>query len=91
MKPLFKLLKKKKADESILLHVSNIADFAEEREYVKANDSYMRLSIGNAPWPLGVTGVGIHARSAMERIASSHIARKPRFICSVAKSTRRFE
>ena len=31
-----------------------------EREYLKASDQYIQLSIGNAPWPIGVTSVGIH-------------------------------
>uniref|UniRef100_Q99633-2 Isoform 2 of Pre-mRNA-splicing factor 18 n=1 Tax=Homo sapiens TaxID=9606 RepID=Q99633-2 len=25
------------------------------REYVKANDAYLQMAIGNAPWPIGVT------------------------------------
>lgn len=34
----------------------------QKRQYQKANDSYLRLSIGNAPWPIGVTMVGyVHA------------------------------
>eukprot|EP00983_Pelagomonas_calceolata_P014596 463696-Pelagomonas_calceolata.AAC.7 len=36
-----------------------------------ANDIYLRLAIGNAPWPIGVTSVGIHERSAREKI--SHV------------------
>lgn len=28
------------------------------RQYQRANDSYLRLSIGNAAWPIGVTMVG---------------------------------
>lgn len=43
------------------------------REYVKANDAYLRLSIGNAPWPMGVTMVGIHERSAREKIFSNQV------------------
>lgn len=39
-----------------------------------ANDAYLRLSIGNAPWPIGVTMVGIHERSARERIHSNQVA-----------------
>lgn len=30
----------------------------QKRQYQRANDSYLRLSIGNAPWPIGVTMVG---------------------------------
>lgn len=31
----------------------------------------MELAIGNAPWPMGVTMVGIHERSGRSRIFSS--------------------
>lgn len=34
------------------------------------------MAIGNAPWPIGATMVGIHARPGRERIASKHVARK---------------
>ncbi|MNE96949.1 Prp18 domain protein [compost metagenome] len=45
-----------------------------QREYVKAHGIYLELSIGNAPWPMGVTMVGIHERSARERIETGQIA-----------------
>ena len=35
----------------------------------------MDLSIGNAPWPIGVTMVGIHERSGRAKIFTSEIAR----------------
>lgn len=41
---------------------------AQERRYVNANDGYLRLSIGKAAWPIGVTMVGIHERSAREKL-----------------------
>lgn len=44
------------------------------REYLRANDAYLRLSIGNAPWPIGVTMVGIHERSGREKIFSNNVA-----------------
>lgn len=43
------------------------------REYIKANDFYYSLGIGNAPWPMGVTMVGIHERSGRSKIFSSEI------------------
>jgi pre-mRNA-splicing factor 18 len=46
-----------------------------KREYVQANDAYLRLAIGNAPWPIGVTMVGIHERSAREKIFTNQVAR----------------
>jgi len=45
------------------------------RDYVHASDIYYLLSIGNAPWPIGVTMVGIHERSAREKIFSNQVAR----------------
>ncbi|KAI9095210.1 Prp18 domain-containing protein, partial [Phlyctochytrium arcticum] len=74
MKPFFKQLKKKVLPADVVIRVCEIARFMQEREYLKANDSYLRLSIGNAPWPIGVTMVGIHERSAREKIFSSQVA-----------------
>lgn len=46
-----------------------------ERNYIKANEFFLEMAIGNAPWPIGATMVGIHARPGRERIASKHVAR----------------
>lgn len=35
---------------------------------------YIKLAIGNAPWPIGVTMVGIHERSAREKIYTNSVA-----------------
>jgi len=32
------------------------------------------MAIGNAPWPIGVTMVGIHARTGREKISSRYVA-----------------
>ena len=32
------------------------------------------MAIGNAPWPIGVTMVGIHARTGREKIFAQQIA-----------------
>ncbi|KAI8817662.1 Prp18 domain-containing protein, partial [Fimicolochytrium jonesii] len=74
MKPFFKQLKKKALQPDVLMRICEIAKLMQEREYLQANDSYLRLSIGNAPWPIGVTMVGIHERSAREKIFSSQVA-----------------
>jgi len=34
----------------------------------------LEIAIGNAPWPMGVTMVGIHERSGRSKIFSSQIA-----------------
>ena len=41
---------------------------------LQANDAYLSMAIGNAPWPIGVTMVGIHARTGREKIFSQQIA-----------------
>ena len=45
-----------------------------ERDYLAATDKYIKLAIGNAPWPIGVTMVGIHERSAREKIHTQSVA-----------------
>lgn len=42
--------------------------------FIQANDAYLQMAIGNAPWPIGVTMVGIHARTGREKIFSKHVA-----------------
>ena len=42
----------------MLVRIAEIVHYMQSRQYSKANDSYLRLSIGNAPWPIGVTMVG---------------------------------
>ena len=44
------------------------------KEYVRANDIYMQLCIGNSPWPMAVTMVGIHERSGRSKIYTSQVA-----------------
>jgi hypothetical protein len=34
---------------------------------------YLRTAIGNAPWPIGLTMVGIHERTGREKISSSKV------------------
>lgn len=72
--PFFRMLKRDELYDDILSHVVDIVGFLQEREYVRANDTYLRMSIGNAPWPIGVTMVGIHERSAHEKINTGSVA-----------------
>ncbi|KAH8668313.1 hypothetical protein BX600DRAFT_459694 [Xylariales sp. PMI_506] len=68
MVPLFRRFEKDELDDDILKPVVEIVQAAQERRYVDANDGYLRLSIGKAAWPIGVTMVGIHERSAREKL-----------------------
>lgn len=74
LKPLFKQLTKNKVSDDILRHLTNICKFLMERDYVQANSAYLQMAIGNAPWPIGVTMVGIHARTGREKIFAQNIA-----------------
>ena len=58
------------------LHVSDIHTLYQFQclSYMQANDAYLSMAIGNAPWPIGVTMVGIHARTGREKIFSQQIA-----------------
>ncbi|KAF7557357.1 hypothetical protein G7046_g6052 [Stylonectria norvegica] len=68
MKPLFRKFEQGELDDSLLEPVVEIVKALQERRYVDANDGYLRLSIGKAAWPIGVTMVGIHERSAREKL-----------------------
>ncbi|EFP77460.1 mRNA splicing protein prp18 [Puccinia graminis f. sp. tritici] len=74
LKPLFKSLRKRELAPDVLQAVAEIVHHMQTREYIRANDAYLRLSIGNAPWPIGVTMVGIHERSGREKIFSNNVA-----------------
>ncbi|KAJ4133663.1 hypothetical protein NW768_005251 [Fusarium equiseti] len=68
MKPLFRKFEQGELEDDILKPVVEIVQALQERRYVDANDGYLRLSIGKAAWPIGVTMVGIHERSAREKL-----------------------
>ncbi len=40
----------------------------------QAHEVYLRTAIGNAPWPIGLTMVGIHERTGREKISSSKVS-----------------
>lgn len=68
MKPLFLHFKNRDLKPLVYEKICEIVIEAQARRYVRANDVYLRLSIGNAAWPIGVTMVGIHERSAREKL-----------------------
>ncbi|XP_036373825.1 pre-mRNA-splicing factor 18 isoform X2 [Megalops cyprinoides] len=74
LRPLFRKLRKKSLPADIKESITDIIKYMLQREYVKANDAYLQMAIGNAPWPIGVTMVGIHARTGREKIFSKHVA-----------------
>ncbi len=72
VKPLLTLLKDRTISDEILRSTEKIVTLCRSREYVAANQVYLTLAIGNAPWPMGVTMVGIHERAGREKIFSQH-------------------
>mmetsp|Transcript_175 Transcript_175/g.257 ORF Transcript_175/g.257 Transcript_175/m.257 type:complete len:499 (+) Transcript_175:48-1544(+) len=74
IRSLFKLCKARTLEEGIMGKLVTIVNHSRNGEFVKAHDAYMDVAIGRAAWPIGVTMVGIHARSGRARIESSNVA-----------------
>jgi pre-mRNA-splicing factor 18 len=74
IRPLFRLLKRKECPSDIERALWCIVRAMRVRNYKEAGDLYVRVAIGNAPWPIGVTMVGIHERSAREKISANGTA-----------------
>ncbi|KAI5957465.1 hypothetical protein KGF57_003159 [Candida theae] len=64
-------LRSGKIPTEALVSLSTIIYYLQSNQFNKANESYMKLSIGNVCWPIGVVNVGIHARSSSSRITGS--------------------
>lgn len=74
IRPLLKQLVKNKLNTEILDSLYVVVQYCLMKEYMKADDKYLALGIGNSPWPMGVTMVGIHERSGRSRIFTSQVA-----------------
>ena len=70
MRPLFKRIKRRELPVDIERALFLIVKSMKERNYKKAADMYIGIAVGNAAWPIGVTSVGIHERSAREKIGA---------------------
>lgn len=62
IKPLYRLLKHRRLPSDIESALWIMTKAMQARNYREAGDIYVRVAIGNAPWPIGVTMVGIHER-----------------------------
>ncbi|XP_076941447.1 uncharacterized protein LOC143611001 [Bidens hawaiensis] len=74
LNPLFKFCRKKVLPDDIRQALMLVVNCCMKRDYLAAMDHYIRMAIGNAPWPIGVTMVGIHERSAREKIYTNSVA-----------------
>eukprot|EP01084_Bolivina_argentea_P141626 248851_1 len=67
IRALFKQLKNRTVPRDVLFKSEKLVVAAEKRNYVEAKRIFFEMAIGNAPWPMGVTMVGIHERSGRSR------------------------
>ncbi|XP_015159083.1 pre-mRNA-splicing factor 18-like [Solanum tuberosum] len=75
LNPLFNLCRKRLLNDDIRQALVVMVECCMNREYSAAMDQYLnKIAIGNAPWPIGVTMVGIHERSAREKIHANSVA-----------------
>ncbi|XP_015892111.1 uncharacterized protein LOC107426435 [Ziziphus jujuba] len=74
LNPLFKFCRKKILPDDIRQALMVVVECCLKRDYLAAMDQYIKMAIGNAPWPIGVTMVGIHERSAREKIYTNSVA-----------------
>jgi pre-mRNA-splicing factor 18 len=74
MKPLLRMVRKHTVSDDIRDSLVRLVKHALQRDYITSHERYMEMAIGNAPWPIGVTNAGIHARPARENIFSKHVA-----------------
>lgn len=74
IRPLIKLCKRKCLDPGLRSALVKMVDYCDDGEFVLANDAYILVAIGNAAWPIGVTSVGIHTRTAREAVEQKNVA-----------------
>jgi len=76
LKPLRRALRDGEVDAGVIFSLAEIAKDSGQRRYRAAKEAYMRLAIGNHPWPMGVTFVTFHDRAARHKIgegAQAHV------------------
>eukprot|EP00919_Chromeraceae_sp_WS-2016_P081624 GHVR01192858.1.p1 GENE.GHVR01192858.1~~GHVR01192858.1.p1 ORF type:complete len:398 (-),score=120.26 GHVR01192858.1:12-1205(-) len=74
LRPLIKMLKQEFVERAVLDALYEMTTCCKDRDYVRAHHVYIDLAIGKAPWPMGVTMVGIHERAAQTKIMTAQIA-----------------
>lgn len=55
----------------MITSIYNIINCCLVREFVQANDKYIDLSVGNAPWPMGEAMLSIIVRKNSQKL--SHV------------------
>lgn len=69
MKPMFRKLKQRTMAADFLGHLTDIVRLcSESRDYMAANEAYVRIAIGESQWPIGAVQVGIHSRASHDKL-----------------------
>lgn len=72
--PLIRKLQNDTVDHHLKLDLHEFVKHAVAHRYADASKAYLKISIGNAAWPIGVGKVFIQERASMDRIATaSHL------------------
>lgn len=75
LRPLLTSLEQHNVNADIREHLIKICRLIIiDRDYIRANNAYMEMAIGNAPWPVGVTRSGLHQRPGSAKAYVSNIA-----------------
>lgn len=68
MRHFFRITKVNELPSDIEVHLLRLVDHCRERQYRLASEVYMDVSVGRAPWPIGVTRISIQLRPGAEKI-----------------------
>lgn len=74
LKPLRRSLRDGEINPAVIKSIAAIAELCDKRKYKAAKEAYMRLAIGNNPWPMGVTFVTFHDRANRHKISEDSVA-----------------
>ncbi|OLL24750.1 Pre-mRNA-splicing factor 18 [Neolecta irregularis DAH-3] len=70
LRPLIRLFEGKILQPEVLERIAEIVFHSQRRDYLRANDQYLKLSIGHAANPIGIAIAGIKEKSPREKIQS---------------------
>lgn len=65
-------MRDKKLEPRVVTSVSTLLHYIQQKNYRLANDSYIKMSIGTAAWPVGIVSVGLHDRAPEERFSGGN-------------------
>jgi pre-mRNA-splicing factor 18 len=73
LKPLFKQCRARAVPPDICAALNRMAERLAELDFRGADDAYISVAVGNQPWLIGVSQVGIHERAAREKVYQGKI------------------